>query len=167
MRKQLYLDIQTKLKEIKDDTGLQQFKHFDLWNQNVEFIEADSPFEFPAVFVEFMPIAWDTLLQKVQQATIIIRLHIVTRWLAQTAEYSPIQDTALNYLDLPDKVFAALQSNATSASNGFMRVSSTINHNHGDILDSIEEYTTLIVDRSAVTVQTPATNTTPVINTQP
>ncbi|HPH85563.1 MAG TPA: hypothetical protein PLC48_08875 [Ferruginibacter sp.] len=164
MRKQLYLDIQDKLKAIKDDSGMQLLQHFDLWNQQVNFIEAESPFNFPAVFVEFMPHQWQTLGNKVQQAEIVIRLHIVTKWFAQTAEYSPLQSEALDYLDLPDKLFAAMQSNATSASNGFMRLSSTVNHNHEGIVDTIEEYKTLIVDRSAVTSQTPLTNTTPVIN---
>jgi len=167
MRKQLYLDIQDKLKAIKDDTGMQLLQHFDLWNQQVNFIEAESPFNFPAVFVEFLPHQWQTLGNKVQQAEIVIRLHIVTKWFAQTAEYSPLQNESLDYLDLPDKVFAALQSTATSASNGFMRLSSTVNHNHEGIVDTIEEYKTLIVDRSAVIVQTSVTNTTPVINTQP
>lgn len=166
MRKQLYLDIKNKLKAIKDDSDQPLFKHFDIWNQNVEFLESDSPFEFPAVFIEFMPIPWHQQLNKVQDATIVIKLHIVTRWLAQTADYSPIESQALDYLDIPDKVLYALQGEATSASNGFMRVSSTINHNHGDILDSIEEYTTLIIDRSAVAVQTPISNVSPVITTE-
>jgi hypothetical protein len=158
MRKQLYLDIKNKLKAITGEDGQPVFKHFDLWNQNVEFLEADSPFPFPGIFVEFLPIPWDTLGGRVQQATILVRVHIVTRWLANTADYNPDHENQLSYLDLPDKVFKALQSEATSASNGWMRTQSITNHNHGDVLDSIEEYKTLIVDRGAVPVLTPVTD---------
>ena len=162
MRKQLYLDIKTILKNIKDNNGLPLIRHYDLWNQNVEFIEQDSPFLRPAVFVEFLPHPWDTIMNRVQTATITIRLHIVTDCYAQTADYSPGETQALDYLDLPDKIFAAMQSNAASNSNGFMRTNSIPNHNHETIIDQVEEYTTLINDLSAVPAQK-AVNVTPVI----
>ena len=166
MIKQLYLDLQNIFKAVVDDQGNQIFKHFDLWNQNVEFIQEDSPFEFPALFVEFVPFQWQTLMNRAQQAEIVIRLHVVTNWLAQTAEYSPVQTEMLEYLDLPDKLYDAIQSHNSSASNGLMRTNSIINHNHGPVLDSIEEYKTLIVYRPAAEAQTLVSNVIPVITNQ-
>ena len=36
-----------------------EVKHVDLWNHNVEFIEQETPWERPAVFVEFGEVVWD------------------------------------------------------------------------------------------------------------
>lgn len=164
MRKQLYLDIKNKIKAIKDDNDLQLIKHFDIWNQQVDFLEAETPFQYPAVFIEFEPIQWQTLGNRMQQAELVVKIHIVIRWLAQTADYSPTESDALDYLDIPDKIFVALQSTATTASNGFMRTISIINHNHADILDSIEVYKTLITNTLALPQQQAINNVAPVIS---
>jgi hypothetical protein len=150
MKKQLYLEIKTRLKQITDINDEPIFKHFDLWNRQVEFLEQETPFEFPAVFVEFMPQRWQTMGQRRQQSELVIKLHIVTRWFAQTADYSPLESEALDYLDLPEKVSAIMQSFEASSSNKFVRLGSTTNHDHTTILDSIEEYTTMIWSDSAV-----------------
>ncbi len=163
MRKQLYLDIKNKIKAIKDDNDLQLIKHFDIWNQQVDFLEAETPFEYPAVFIEFEPIQWQTQANRVQQAELLVKIHIVTRWFAQTADYSPTEDISLNYLDIPDKIFIAIQGTATTNSGGLMRISSIVNHNHGDILDSIEVYKTLITNTLAMPQQQAVNNVAPVI----
>jgi hypothetical protein len=163
MRKQLFLDIQDILKSIKDDNDQQVIKHFDLWNQNVEFIEQDTPFEFPAVFIEFPPIPWQPLGQRTSQAEMIFRLHIVTQWLRVTAEYSPEQTEALEYLDLPEKIYNAIQCSAASESNGFMCINTITNHNHETILDTIEEYK-MLVRRIPVLNQISIENIEPVIS---
>ena len=154
MRKQLYLDLQTDLSEIKNNEGKSIFEHFDLWNQNVDFLEQDTPFARPAVFVEFMPIQWKTIGNKVQEASLIIKLHIVTDWYEGTAKYNPGQSTALDYLDLPDKVIASLQNITVNGSSSLTRTLSVINHNHSKYLDSVEEYMAYIKDTSAVKIPT-------------
>ena len=163
MRKQLYLDIKGKIKAIKDENDEQIIKHFDIWNQQVDFLEQETPFAYPAMFIEFEPIQWQMLGNRMQQAELTVKIHIVTRWLAQTADYSPTESDALDYLDLPDKIFVALQGAAVTASNGFMRTASFINHNHADILDSIEVYKTLINNTLAMPQQQAVTGVAPVI----
>ncbi|MBR3571668.1 MAG: hypothetical protein IKN99_00215, partial [Bacteroidales bacterium] len=68
MKKQLYLAIKNRLKNIPGADGQPLFKHFDLWNQQVEFIEQETPFQTPAIFVEFQPLQWRTLGNRVQDA---------------------------------------------------------------------------------------------------
>lgn len=150
MRKQLFLDIQSRLQAIKDGEGNRIIKHIDLWNHQVDFLEEETPFEFPAVFVEFMPHAWETKGRNQQQANARIKLHIVSRWFAQTAEYAPGQAEALNYLDLTETIFAHMHRMAATQSNSFVRVGSTTNHNHITIVDSQEEYETRIYSNAAV-----------------
>ena len=114
MIKYLYLELEKKLLAINDEQPNPRpvFKHCDLWNRQVEFIEQETPFPTPAIFVEFLEIPWQTDGRSVQDADLTIRLHIVTPWFANTA--SDIADTAvrsaaLAYLDLPTVLFRKLQ----------------------------------------------------------
>ena len=82
MIRYLYLALEEKLLAITDEQENPQpiFKHCDLWNRQVEFLEQETPFQTPAVFVEFTNIEWRTLGQHVQEADLTVRLHIVTPW---------------------------------------------------------------------------------------
>lgn len=150
MRKQLYLDFKNKLKSIKDADNAPIFNHFDIWNRNVEFAEVETPFATPAVFIEFMPISWRNNSNKVQEADLRIRLHIVTRWFSGTADYSPTEQKALEYLDIADTVFKHLQGFSGSNFNRWTRTESIINHNHEGYVDSVEEYACNLRDYTAV-----------------
>ena len=152
MKKQLYLDIIEQLKTITNSDGEALFQHFDLWNQQVAFLEEETPFNLPAVFVEFTPHNWQTLGNRKQAADITIRLHIVTQWFSDTADYVPEEFMlqAVAYLDIIDKVVAAMQNFAPTNANAWMRTRSIPNHDHGRYVDSIEEYVCNIVDTSAV-----------------
>ena len=157
MIKNLYLAIVAALKEVKDDNNNQYFKSFDLWNQNVEFMEEDEPFDRPAVFIEFDPINWQALGGKNQEAVATVRLHIVTDWHANTADNvaAEFRTLALAYLDAPSYVLKAMQGlviqpTATMrCSNTWTRTQSIVNHNHERYVDSVEVYTTHIFDDSA------------------
>ena len=157
MIKHLCLAIVAALKEVKDDNNNQYFKSFDLWNQNVEFMEEDEPFDRPAVFIEFDPINWQALGGKNQEAVATVRLHIVTDWHANTADNvaSEYRTQALAYLDAPSYVLKAMQglviqpTAAMRCSNTWTRTQSIVNHNHERYVDSVEVYTTHIFDDSA------------------
>jgi hypothetical protein len=150
MRKGLYLAIKNRLKLIKNDDGEQLFQHFDLWNRQVEFVEQETPFACPAVFVEFSPIAWITLGFHAQEAQLTVRLHIVTEWYAGTADYSPTEAQALKFLDIADRVVAALQGFTSEYTNSWMRSLSITNHDHERYVDNVEEYVCNVRDFSAV-----------------
>ncbi len=154
MKKQLYLAIKNRLKNIPGADGEPLFKHFDLWNQQVEFIEQETPFLTPAVFVEFLPMKWRTLGNRVQDADLTTRLHIVTEWNALTADYSPEEEDALAYLDIVDSVVAAMQNFTAPCSNAWMRTQTIPNHNHERYVDSVEEYVCRVTDTSANTPMT-------------
>lgn len=157
MKKQLYLDIKNHLKAITAADGEPLFKHYDLWNQQVEFIEQETPFQCPAVFIEFSPIQWETMGNRMQCADLNVRLHIVTEWYAGTADYSPTEDEHLAYLDIVDSVVAAMQGFSASSTNSWMRKQSITNHNHERYVDSVEEYVCKVFDQSAVQSKTSVT----------
>lgn len=150
MRKQLYLDIKEQLKTVKNENDEQLFQHFDLWNRQVEFVEQETPFACPAVFVEFGEINWRTLGLRVQDCELRMKLHIVTEWYAGTADYSPTEQQALEFLDIIDRVVHKLQNFQTDYMNSWMRTKSITNHDHERYVDNIEEYVCNLRDISAV-----------------
>ena len=59
-------------------------KHIDLWNHNVEFLEQEAPWPRPAVFIEFVPFKWHSIVPGVEyRAQPLINLHVVTDWAEQ------------------------------------------------------------------------------------
>lgn len=55
MRSFFFLQLQKHLEGLTDDKGETLVKTYDLWNEQVDFIEEEEPFARPAVFLEFMP----------------------------------------------------------------------------------------------------------------
>lgn len=148
MRKQLYLAVIERLKTIVNESGEPTLKHFDLWNQNVAFIEQESIFPMPAVFIEFLPIDWKTLGGGVQSATIGFRLHIVTATPDSAADGSTYQPDALQLFDLLDDVHCALSGFRGSHFRQLQRTSSHTNHNHEELIESIESFSVNVDDVS-------------------
>lgn len=66
MRTFLYTSLTDHLKKLTDLEGEQLIKHIDLWNEQVEFIEQETPFATPAIFIELS----DTLMPFHQHSSI-------------------------------------------------------------------------------------------------
>ncbi len=145
MRKKIYLAIIERLKQIIDQDGMQRIKHFDLWNHNVEFIEQETPFDMPAVFIEFGPIDWATMAGGVQQATITVSIHVATRYGGATADGALSQDEALSHFDLLDEIGKKMFGLNGDGFQAFKRIRSQTNHNHEEIIENIESFTTFVV----------------------
>ena len=126
MRKELYAAIVAKLKQDVPEVG-----HIDLWNHNVEFIEQEEGWERPAVFVEFGVIAWEPYVGGGYRGRGVVRLHVVTDWLEGG------QHAAWN---LSNKIRKVLTGLCGGSFNGMELVTTDTNHNHEDILESIDSY---------------------------
>ena len=167
MIRYLYLALEQKLLAINDEQLNPQpvFKHCDLWNRQVEFLEQETPFQTPAVFVEFADIQWRTDGQHIQDAGLTVRLHIVTPWYANTAsniQNADVRATALSYLDIPTVLFRQLHGQHGTVTdnsdplrpiilgnfNALTRIASTVNHNHERFVDSVETYQCHLKDLS-------------------
>ncbi|MDR1381777.1 MAG: hypothetical protein LBJ47_09920 [Tannerella sp.] len=155
MIKQLYLDIKTRLQSVVDADGNRVFRHFDMWNRQPQFTQEQTGFDFPAIFVEFTPMVWSTLGNRVQECELNVRLHIVTEWHADTADYSPTEQRALEFLDIADRMVCALQNFATPYMNSWMRSRSIIDHDHDTLVNNIEEYRCNLRDTGAVKKRVP------------
>lgn len=113
-------------------------RHIDLWNRNVEFIEEETPWPRPAVFIEICPIRWKPIVAgREYRAEPQLKFHIVTDWADAVSDEI---DGAISMLDLPEHIHDAL---AGLEGDSFMELSlaeSDTNHNHEDIVENIEVY---------------------------
>lgn len=150
MRKFIYLSLIEKLKQLTVPDGTPVIHTFDLWNEQVEYIEQEEAFDTPAVFIEFRPVQWATLGGGTQRAEITIRLHIVTRWDGSARDGSQFQQQSLERFDLLDRIdhhlFNFVGSNRQTDFNMFRRTGSSTNHNHEELVEDISDYTCMVMD---------------------
>ena len=126
MRKDLFNAIKTKLA-----SDVPEVKHIDLWNHNVEFIEQEDMWERPAVFVEFGKIEWAPFQGGSQRGRGIVTIHLVTDWTEGGHDVA---------FDLSHRVYKALDGLSGESFNGLSLVETNTNHNHEEILESIDSY---------------------------
>lgn len=146
MRKQLYLSIIERLKEIKNMKGESLIRRFDLWNEQVIFLEQEEAFELPAAFIEFLPVRWRQLNDGTQEAAMQFRIHIVTEFKGSSADGSVYQKDALEVFDLLDQVNANLSGMKGENFRGMFRIESSTNHNHEEVIESLETFQVNVTD---------------------
>lgn len=136
---ELYNALAAALLEVGD--GL--IRHVDLWNQNVEFIEEDAPWDRPAVFIEFGEIMWGPYKGPVNGLTGKgeVLLHIVTDWKGSAAEGSPYQAETLADYELTNRIFDRISGLRGISFRNLILTRTMTNHNHQELLENIEVYT--------------------------
>jgi len=114
------------------DVSNRAVKHIDLWNHNVEFIEQETAWERPAVFIEFQPIKWHEIVTGVEyRADVFVNLHVVTDW---------NESKGIGEFRLLEKIHEVLAGLSGSTFREFDIDTSMTNHNHEDIVENIETY---------------------------
>lgn len=108
-----------------------EIRHIDLWNHNVEFIEQEEGWERPAVFIEFDTISWSPYTGGGYRGVGTVRLHLVTDW------HEGGQEAVFR---LTDWVREAIDGMNGDHFGGMALLETSTNHNHEDILESIESY---------------------------
>jgi len=120
--------------DMDDELYPRAIKHIDLWNHNVEFIEQEAAWERPAVFIEFVPFKWKTIVPGVAyRAEPLVNLHVVSDWASQEADVRQF-----GLLDRIHRLLAGLEGETFAE---FDIDSSATNHNHEEIVENIETYT--------------------------
>ena len=140
MRTELYNKLRKLLLEPKNGLGI---KHVDLWNHNVEFLEQEAVWERPAVFVEFCPIRWEAQQRGIQyRAEPLVKLHVVTDWVSEVISSTEegATDPTIDVLNLSEAIHSIVGCLDGEKFNGFDIVETATNHNHEDIVESIDTY---------------------------
>lgn len=137
MRKELYNRIKTLLLDEENGLGI---KHVDLWNHNVEFIEQETVWDRPAVFIEFCPIRWEAHQRGVSyRAEALVKLHIVTDWV-ERLDTQGGDDVGIDELELSEAIHGVIGCLDGDKFSGFDIVETATNHNHEEIVESIDTY---------------------------
>lgn len=144
MRKQLFMAIVQRLTERVPEVAF-----IDLWNEHVATIQTGSTWPLPAVFIEFEQYDVHQQANHVRTAEVSVRLHIITRAQNYNGSKDKRMQQALAYFDLIERVDAAMQGLAGECFASFMLTASATNHNHAEIIESIERWTTRVTDASA------------------
>lgn len=132
MRQEIY----EKIRERLVATGV--IKHIDLWNHNVEFLEQETAWDRPAVFVEFGVITWSPVKgHETIRGSGTVRLHIVTDWTESLDTQYGDTGTAFGIADV---VHGALAELSGDSFHGWELAETHTNHNHEDIVENIEVY---------------------------
>lgn len=140
MRKQLFLSLQEKLLSIKSIDNTPLIRFFDLWHNNINYIE--QPFDTPAVFVEFEPILWQTIPSKDQLSQLSFTLHVVSKYYNLTHSTAPssIQSENLDFLDIPELIHSYLHLSRLDCSGTIIHLSSRLDYTFSDYIQSLETY---------------------------
>lgn len=148
MRKEMIVALMEHIATLTDEKKQPVVRHIDLWNEQVEFIEQESPFDMPAVFIELRPMRWSTLGGNIQQCKADLRFHIVTRWEGSSANGSMFQKDSLERFDILDSIDSHLSRwcfNSPQTSISMMqRTGSSTNHNHEELVEDISDFTCLV-----------------------
>lgn len=150
MRLQIYKAICERI-----TSQLPDIKHIDLWNNDIASLSGGAVWPRPAIFVEFETIEWRQQQNRVRMADIALRLHIVTDAVPYNGNSDPKQDSALAFFDLLNKVNSAMQGLRGENFAGFMLTTSATNHDHAELIESVERYISRVQDTSAIPPITP------------
>ena len=145
MRKQIFQAICTRLADRVPD-----IQFIDLWNNNVVTLSGGAVWPMPAVFVEFEQIEWRQQNNGVRRGDVAVRQHIVTCAVVTHGHADPKMPDVLTFLDLIDQINAAMQGLRGENFAGFQLTTSATNHDHAELMESVERYVTSAQDTTAV-----------------
>jgi hypothetical protein len=130
MRQEIY----NRIKERLTEEGIAA--HVELWNRNIEFIEQETNWPMPAVFVEFDPIDWRPTTKErsngltLLRCTATLKLHVVTSWNGDETE-------PLSY---GGRIRAAIEGMEGDLFCHLKLLQTHTNHDHEEIVESVEVY---------------------------
>lgn len=146
---EFYQELGDRLQSIVDNSEQPIIKHIDMWNQqhNSDWKE---PFHFPAVFLEFKTIPWQTTGKHKQLGTLQFDLHISSTTKAKSSMKSHNIDTWLEHLELLDIIHYWITAWHGDFFSSVNRIGTTPDHYYGDVISHIQSYRCTIVDESAM-----------------
>ncbi len=140
-RSELYRDIAARLADVEE------IRHIDLWNRNVEFLEQERPWPTPAVFVEFGEIDWKAAKTSggvCLRGTGTLLIHIVTEWDdTDGTDYGcgcGCGCHGIDRLGLSDIVQERVEGMSGEGYDGVSLSRTLTNHDHEDIVENIDTY---------------------------
>ena len=113
-----------------------------------------------------LPCSWSSRRQQnngARRGDVAVRLHLVTRAVSTHGAADPKMSDALGFLDLIDRVNAAMQGLRGDNFSGFQLTTSATNHDHAELMESVERYITSAQDTTAMPKATQVTGVAPTL----
>src|SRR5690606_21420551 len=101
----LYKELSQKITE-----GIEAVEWVDLWHNQVNFLEDEHPFPTPAVFLNFRTLNLQDVGERVQQVNLQVDCYLFYETFADTYDGSSNQESALEFLQLLNDLYALLHA---------------------------------------------------------
>lgn len=138
-----------------------EVKLIDLWNNQPAMIGEEDAIDVPAVYIEMLPVDWQTRGQKEQQGDLVFILRLVTEATGtETNSREPQEriEAALERLTIAEKLFKALHGyqayDGASQFGKIIRVTNSIDSNSSQLNTDALTFKTRLTDSAAVPVVT-------------
>lgn len=123
----------------------------DLWNEEIDMYREEHSIPFPAVFIEFLPITWNTIgNSNTQHGYGTVKVYVIQNIITDSATINgadmTTQTATLDRFNLIQHVHDELQKFSTPFFDELDRVASYLDHNHDGIYIDILEYRTIFKD---------------------
>jgi len=146
---EFYKLLAAKLLNIENQDGESIIKHIDFWNQ--QFNEDwKTPFNFPAVFLEYKTIPFQSTGQHRQLAQLQFDLHVASTTKAKSQYDQQFTDRWLAHLQLIDLIQYWLTGFNGSFFGSISRTAITPDHFYGDIINHVMSFKCTLTDTAAM-----------------
>jgi len=132
--KDFYTTLKTQIETVTE------VKTVRLWNDQFNQHSEENAWAYPAVFIEFLDMTWETTQLANQQGAITVRLH-------QGFESYKTED--LDVLDILGKIFKAVHGYQGASFSALQRTNDDQDVNHNQVIVWRTDYVTDLVDCSA------------------
>ncbi len=149
MRKQIF---EALCRRIKNEVPA--IEHIDIWNNNITGINEGKVWKMPSIFIEFESIEWKQQGNRTKMGDIAVRLHIITRAIANGGFGDKRLEMSLAYFDLIEKVCAAVHGFKGDNFSAFQHTSSDSSHDVRELVENVERFVCRAQDTSALSPTT-------------
>lgn len=131
-------------------------KHIDKFNDQITMMANGQEIEmdYPAVLIQFGPIAWETRSPNLQYGPCTIQFHVVDMTTADSYQGSSSQDIALEQMKLYRKLHSVLQGAASDYCSKLDRVGQEEDEVYGEMNSMILSYSTILVEETDADITT-------------
>lgn len=135
MREELFRRLEAELRKVEG------VAHVDMWNQNVVFIDEETAWERPAVFIELGTVAWESTKEaEWLRGSVEVTLHIVTDWVGD-------REDRFKGFRLSKEIRNRLQGLRGGLFGTLTHCESRTDHDHAEIVETVDVYRCRGVER--------------------
>lgn len=123
--KTFYIALKAKL-----TTALPQIAHCSKWNNQIQNIEDEIPFNRPALFIEIESVSWDKYSKTSKTGIVTLVLHVISDCYDTHADDADAMDA----LDLTDEVTQIMETTKLSNCTPFININTFLDNDHGNLI---------------------------------